>query len=642
MDLAALLLSLTLRLVDMQRPRISETVTVTSVGPSIAIPAAVTVLDRQALESAPAGTVDDALRSIPGFGLFRRSSSRVANPTTQGATLRGLAASGASRALVLADGIPMNDPVGGWVYWNRVPAVALKEVSVARGAAGDLHGADALAGVVAIRSADEGGARLLVEAGSHGSGRVSAYGGTTFARGMFHGAAEGLTTDGFVTVAPDVRGSIDTPAGSRHGSAHAAAYIPTAPMALTIRASHFAESRRNGTPVQRNATEVTLLSMHAAGLAGDRGGWVGSGYASSQEYEQTFSAVLAGRASERQTSAQVVGATSAGAHVDYWSQVGRQGAQFGLRLATRHVTADITETPFSFAGTQLPAQRTDASQLTAAAAAHGQVHRPRFGAGGGLRVELWRADGGNSHVVASPKLWITHAAAGLTLRAAFQSGFRGPTINELHRGFRVGNVVTQANAQLRPERARGLEAGASWIRGPVVLRGVVFWSRVNDAIVNVTLPQTGTVILRERQNAARIRAAGTEIEAEVRVSPGLTITGASSYTDSVFTEGPLSGLRVPQVARLQHALGARAAAGPLRLSVEWRYVGRQYDDDRNAFPLDRSSITDARVGWRLSKRTEVFGAMENVLDEEQDVGRTPLRTLGLPRTTRVGVRVILP
>ncbi|MEX2662042.1 MAG: TonB-dependent receptor, partial [Vicinamibacterales bacterium] len=353
----------------------------------------------------------------------------------------------------------------------------------------------------------------------------------------------------------------------------------------------------------------------------------------SQEYEQTFSAVLAGRASERQTSAQLVGATSAGAQADYWSEVSRQGAQFGLRLAARHVSADVTETPFAFTGEPLPVRRTEASQLTAAAAAHGQVHRSRFGAGGGVRVELWRADGDNSHLVASPKLWMTHGTGFLTLRAAFQSGFRGPTINELHRGFRVGNVVTQANDRLRPERARGVEGGASWIRGPVVLRGVVFWSRVDDAIVNVTLSQTGTLILRERQNAARIRAAGTEIEADIRVSPGLTITGASSYTDSVFTEGPLTGLRVPQVARLQHALGARASAGRLRLSVEWRYIGRQFDDDRNVFPLDGSSMTDARAGWRVGRRAEVFAAMENVLDDEQDVGRTPLRTIGLPRTT---------
>src|SRR5262249_46466812 len=67
--------------------------------------------------------VDDVLRQVPGFTLFRRTSSRAANPTTQGATLRGLGGSGASRALVLEDGVPLNDPFGGWIYWGRVPRV---------------------------------------------------------------------------------------------------------------------------------------------------------------------------------------------------------------------------------------------------------------------------------------------------------------------------------------------------------------------------------------------------------------------------------------------------------------------------------------------------------------------------------------
>lgn len=643
MDLAFLLLSLTIRVAELQRPRISESVTVVYRLPSIATPAAVTVLGRAELEVTPAATLDDALRSVPGFSLFRRSSSRVANPTTQGVTLRGLAASGSSRALVLADGIPLNDPVGGWVYWNRIPAAAVREISVARGAAGDLYGADALGGVVAIRSADEEGARILIEGGSHAAARVSVIGGRSHARGMTVGSAEVFTTDGFVTVAPEVRGRIDTAAASRHGSAHLSASLVTPAAVSTFRASHFGESRRNGTPVQRNSTGVSLISAQASGLAGARGGWGSSGYISTQSYEQTFSAVLAGRDSERQTSEQVVGARSMGGQIDYWWHAGRRPAQLGLQVATRHVAANLTETPFDLAGTRLPSDETAAGQLTAAAAAQAQTHKGRFGAGGGLRIELWRARGGISHVVANPRLWAVYAApARLTLRAAVQSGFRGPTVNELYRGFRVGNVVTLANDRLQPERAQGVEGGATWGRGGLTVRAVGFWSRVDEAIVNVTLASSGAVILRERQNAARIRATGAELETEIRVSPRVTITGAAAYTDSIFASGPLAGLRVPQVARQQYALGGRAVKGPLRLSAEWRYIGRQFDDDRNVFALNGSAVVDARAGWRIGKRVEVFAAMENALDEEQDVGRTPLRTLGLPRTTRVGVRVVFP
>ena len=87
-------------------------------------PASVVVLGARAIELTPALAVDDALRQVPGFTLFRRSGSRTANPTTQGASLRGIGGSGASRALVIDDGVPLNDPFGGWVYWSRIPRVA--------------------------------------------------------------------------------------------------------------------------------------------------------------------------------------------------------------------------------------------------------------------------------------------------------------------------------------------------------------------------------------------------------------------------------------------------------------------------------------------------------------------------------------
>src|SRR5216110_2594061 len=106
------------------------------------------LVSRQQLETTAAEPIDDALRQVPGFTLFRRSGSRTANPTSQGASLRGIGASGASRALVLYDGVPLNDPFGGWVYWSRIPRTALDRVEVLRGGASDLYGNGALAGVI--------------------------------------------------------------------------------------------------------------------------------------------------------------------------------------------------------------------------------------------------------------------------------------------------------------------------------------------------------------------------------------------------------------------------------------------------------------------------------------------------------------
>jgi hypothetical protein len=57
--------------------------------------------------------LDEALETVPVFSLYRRISSLGANPTTQGVSLRDIAGSAASRALVTLDGVPQNDPFGG-------------------------------------------------------------------------------------------------------------------------------------------------------------------------------------------------------------------------------------------------------------------------------------------------------------------------------------------------------------------------------------------------------------------------------------------------------------------------------------------------------------------------------------------------
>ena len=100
------------------------------------------------LNATPALTADDKLRQVPGFTLFRRSGSRTANPTSQGVSLSGLGASGASRAIVLEDGVPLTDPFGGWVYWGRVPQASLQSVEVVRRGISNLYGSEGLAGAI--------------------------------------------------------------------------------------------------------------------------------------------------------------------------------------------------------------------------------------------------------------------------------------------------------------------------------------------------------------------------------------------------------------------------------------------------------------------------------------------------------------
>src|SRR4029077_1251553 len=152
------------------------TVTAESAPTRLSVDSSVTSIDRSTIAETPALRLDDQLKSVPGFSLFRRTTSAVANPTTQGVTLRGLSASGASRTLVVADDVPLNDPFGAWVYWDRVPMAALQRVDVVRGASGDIHGNDALGGVIQVTTRTNQGGEAWLEAGNLGTGRGSFYG----------------------------------------------------------------------------------------------------------------------------------------------------------------------------------------------------------------------------------------------------------------------------------------------------------------------------------------------------------------------------------------------------------------------------------------------------------------------------------
>ena len=214
---------------------------------------ATTVVTSAELLNSAGGALDDILRNTPGFSLFRRSSSRVSNPTTQGVTLRGVSGSGASRTLVLADGVPLNDPFGSWVYWNRLPIAAIDRIEIVRGATGDLYGADALGGVVQVLTFAPGRTRFRAtgEAGSHSTARFSGYGGTQRGPWNVDAAGEWLRTDGVFVVGEEARGVVDGRADSDYANGFIGAGFNPGAWHAGVRLSLYDEDRNNGTPLLR-------------------------------------------------------------------------------------------------------------------------------------------------------------------------------------------------------------------------------------------------------------------------------------------------------------------------------------------------------------------------------------------------------
>ena len=108
----------------------TEEVTVTAYRTPLGVlesPVTSRILSEAALSSTPAITLDEKLRQLPGVELYRRSSSLVANPSSQGLSLRGLGSTSASRTLITEDDVPLNDPFAGWIHWQEQPELSIQK-----------------------------------------------------------------------------------------------------------------------------------------------------------------------------------------------------------------------------------------------------------------------------------------------------------------------------------------------------------------------------------------------------------------------------------------------------------------------------------------------------------------------------------
>jgi len=649
---------------------ISATVTVTPARAEIRLsdaPASVSVLDAKDLNHAAAQTVDDLLRQVPGFSIFRRSSSIVANPTTQGVSLRGAGASGASRTLVMADGVPLNDAFGGWVYWDRVPRQAVDHIEIVRGGSSDLYGSDALSGVINVLTRPPSNRVFSAETsyGTRDTADVSFFAGDKWRGFSAAVSGEAYRTDGYFTIAPEIRGTADDLAASKHRAITLRlGYDFSGDNTFFVRGSLFDEDRKNGTVLQTNDTANESIATGAQFKTADGSHWNLTLFANQQRYHQTFSTVAANRNSEALNRLQFVPSRDAGVSVS-WSRLsfakhllvagvdvrGVRGVSDETAIANNRATTFV-----SSGGRQLRSGFFVQDLFNISA--HWQLSV-------NARYDNWRDTSGTSvsrnlttgavtprffparsQDAFSPRLSLIYRPQeSLSLRASAYRAFRAPTLNELYRGFRVGDTQTLSNEKLVAERLTGGEAGASWnATANLTARLTGYWTETINPVSNFTLSVTPTLITRERRNLGRTRSRGIEAETEMRFARYWQITAGYLFADATVRRAPqditLEGLLIPQVPRHQFTLQTiYSHPRYVTAAMQFRASGRQFDDDQNRLPLGSFALIDVSVAKPFAKYFEAFIAVQNLLDERYAVGRTPLETIGMPRMVRGGLRL---
>jgi outer membrane receptor protein involved in Fe transport len=629
---------------------VSTQITVTATRSSVATEATastVYVIGAAELKNFPASTLDDRLRQQAGFELFRRSSSRVANPTSQGISLRGLGSTAASRSLVLEDGVPLNDPFGSWVHWNEIPQLAVDSATVATGGGSDLYGSAALGGVIDLVPARAAGPRAAVDlsGGSQATTSVAVRGDAARGRWTQLLAADDFRTGGYVVTAAGLAGAVDVPANVHYQAGRAeTAYTSTGNRAFLV-GNVLNEARGNGTPLQTNATRLWRY------IGGDQ--WTPAPrsdarlrlFGSDESYRQSFTAIAASRATESLSRRQKVRTQELGASTD--ASIVRGPVALVAGADVRDIRATDFETPIS-AGVTTGVQDTSARQRFAggfveALAAHGGWSgalslRGDHVANLDTRVftpaQALTPDRGED--IFSPRLGILRQLGPrASVHAAVFRAFRTPTMNELYRTGQVGQETTQANAQLQSERATGWEAGTrlSTSSAALALTATYFWTEIDRPVSAVLVSSTATTILDKRQNLGQIRSQGTELNLEIRPRGAVSGRIGYQYANAVVTkfsaQPGLVGNWIPEVPRQTFTAQLRTELPRIaQITVAARASGQAFDDSANIYILNPFFSLDLAAHHDFGERVTASVSVQNLLNQRPDVARTPVLTQG--------------
>ncbi|HEX3469901.1 MAG TPA: TonB-dependent receptor [Silvibacterium sp.] len=618
-------------------------------------PASTRVLSTEQLRESAAPALDGRLRQVAGFELFRRSSSLVANPTTEGVSLRGLGSTAASRSLVVLDDVPLNDPYGGWIHWEELPSLSIHSVEVVRGGASDLYGSSAIGGVIDIIPVEPKSATLQLTSSYGGLGTSDSAALGTFKSGLWSGLASGgiLATDGYTLVAPDLRGPIDQPSNvhAQTALAEVGRQFRESDRAF-LRGSFLNEDRHNGTPFQVNSTR---LWRSIAGA--DFSNLVLRFWGDNEHYRQTFSSIAPSRASETPTRIGQNPATELGAAARWHQSIGTHILVLG-GADTHDVRAADYETLLIGAGGIL-----DTSARQRQTGVYGEaLYTPnQWTLSGSARVDHFsnfdavqytsaatRAVLPSfSETVFDPRLGITRRLnSTFALNASGFRAYRAPTQNELYRTGQVGQQTTLPNNNLRSERATGWETGfqTDLPRIGSTLRVSYFWTQVNRPITALTLATTPTSTLLKRENLGQIESRGISLDFATQPARWISLVGGYQYANATVTkyaqQPQLIGNWIPQVPRNMATAQLRLSHPRLGvLSLQARNSGRQFDDDANQYLLHSYFRFDAYGSRDIGRHLQVYASGENLFDRAIQVGKTPILTLGTPRVARIGLHL---
>lgn len=591
------------------------------------IASSITVLDKDAIDTAQDIGVSDLLARTPGISIARNGGFG----TTTALRIRGAES---DQTVVVIDGVKLNDPssTGGGYNFGTMLMGDIDRIEVLRGPQSILWGSQAIGGVVNIVTAAPEGpfsANIDIEAGSRETLSARAGIGGTNGPVRWRLGGYSFTTQGISTLASGTE-----PDFFRSTGLNGRVEITLADDVSADLRAYWTRGRggRDGfdpinfTPVDTREYGVTDEFVGYAGLKfamfdGRLKNRIGYGrteidrddYNPAMANEKTFEATGRNERFEYQGTFDIA--------QGWFATFGAEHEKSRFESASPPFSRDGGKTDITSFYGQLTGEVLSGLNLS-----------------GGVRHDDHATFGGKT-LFSAGAAWSLES--GTVLRASYGEGFKAPTLYQLFSEY--------GNLDLSPERAKGWEAGIEQrLFNDALVVGATWFERttrdqidyascfINPADPLCVVPGTTTPRYGYYLNTANARTRGVELAAAAHIG-SLSLTGNYSWMKS---ENRTEGQYFGNWLRRRPRETANVAADyiwsfGLSTGAAVRWSGKTYEDEANTIRLDDYTLVDLRAEYPIGEGLTLFGRVENLFDEQY---QTVLNYSTFGRSVYAGIR----
>lgn len=251
----------------------------------------------------------------------------------------------------------------------------------------------------------------------------------------------------------------------------------------------------------------------------------------------------------------------------------------------------------------------------------------------------------------SPKLAVRlDPVESVVLRASYGWGYRAPDFKELYLYFEnpTAGYLVEGNPDLQPETSRSVDAGLTWQPTDTLRIGLSAWRNDVTNLIEPTLvaddpDETDGIAPYRNENVASARTEGVELSVSDRLADRLRLDAGYTFlhTRNLELDLPLEG-RPPHRVTLE-CQGADLLAGlDGTVRAAWSAAQSYYadDDDDGVIELVEApgfTSLGLRVGREIGRSYELYAGVDNLLD----AGDATYNRLA-PRLVYLGLRTVWP